>query len=42
MPLENTRITSVVSNWASRPRRSNGKAKRTHVTIIAKPMEAGV
>ncbi len=37
MPAE-TRIFSVVSNWASRPRRSNGKAKRTNVVIIAKPI----
>ena len=36
MDLQQTRIFSVVSNWATRPRRSSGRAKRTHVTIVAK------
>jgi large subunit ribosomal protein L22 len=40
MDLDKTRISLVVSNWASRPRRKNGKSKRTHVTITAKPLEA--
>lgn len=38
MDLDKTRIFSVVSNWASRPRRSSGKAKRSNVVIIAKPI----
>jgi len=37
MDLDKTRIVSGVSNWASRPaKRSGGKSKRTHVTLIAK------
>ena len=38
MDADKTRIFSVVSNWASRPRRSSGKGKRTNVVIIAKPI----
>lgn len=39
MDLDNTRIFSVVSNWASRPQRKKGvKFKRTHVVIIAKEL----
>ena len=38
MNADKTRIFSVVSNWASRPRRSSGKGKRTNVVIVAKPI----
>jgi ribosomal protein L22 len=42
LDLEKTRIVSVVSNWASRPRRANGKAKRAHVEVIARQLDAPV
>jgi ribosomal protein L22 len=43
MDLEKTRIVSGVSNWASRPaKRSGGKSKRTHVTLIAKEVATPV
>ena len=38
--LEKTRIVEGISNWASRPARSMGKAKRTHVLLIAKEVES--
>jgi len=40
MDLDKTRIFSVVSNWASRQRRKNGKAKRANVEIVAKQIDA--